>query len=184
MTSQLPDFPWQVVRTDLIELNGAHYLVVIDYFSRYPELIKLTSTTTLAVIPALKSVFARHGIPDILRSDNGPQYTAWETKEFANAYGFVMITSSPRYPQSNGIMERMVKSSEQLLTKTDDPHLALIVYGFTLLPWCTFSPLELLMERRLGTTMSQSTAQLTPHWNYIKKFCKADNLYKGTEEEL
>ena len=66
-----------------MELNGAHYLVVIDYFSRYPELIKLKSTTTLPVIQALKSVFARHGIPDILRSDNGPQYITRETKEFA-----------------------------------------------------------------------------------------------------
>ncbi|XP_062512805.1 uncharacterized protein K02A2.6-like [Corticium candelabrum] len=161
MTSQLPDFPWQVVATDLMELNGAHYLVVIDYFSRYPELIKLTSTTALAVIQALKSVFARHGIPDILRSDNGPQYIARETKEFAKAYGFVMITSSPRYPQSNGLVERMVKSIKQLLTKAEDPHLGLLAYRSTPLPWCTLSPSELLMGRRLRTTMPQSTAQLT-----------------------
>ncbi|XP_062502567.1 uncharacterized protein K02A2.6-like [Corticium candelabrum] len=115
MTSRLPDFPWQVVRTDLMELNGAHYLVVIDYLSRYPALIKLTSTTALAVIQALKSVFARHGILHILRSDNGPQYTAREIKEFTKAHGFVMITSSPRYPQSNGLVEQMVKSIKQLL---------------------------------------------------------------------
>ena len=41
--SQLPDSPWQVVGTDLFELKGAHYLLAVDYFSRYPELIKLTS---------------------------------------------------------------------------------------------------------------------------------------------
>ena len=161
MTSQLPDFPWQVVGRDLMELNGAHYLVAIDYFSRYPELIKLTSTTALAVIQALKSVFASHGIPDILRSDNGPQYIARETKEFAKAYGCVMITSSPRYPQNNGLVERMVKSIKQLLTNAEDPHLALIAYRSTPLLWCTLSPSELPMGRRLRTTMQQSTAQLT-----------------------
>ena len=148
-----------------MELNGAHYLVVIDYFSRYRKRVKLTYTTALAVIEALISAFARHGIPDILRSDNGPQYIARKTKELAKAYGFVMITSSPKYPQSNGLMERMVKSIKQLLTKADDPHLALLAYRSTPLPWCTLSPSELLMGRRFRTTMPQSTAQLTPHWD-------------------
>ena len=115
MSSQLPDSPWQVVGTDLFELKGAHYLLAVDYFSRYPELIKLTSITANAVIQALKSVFARHGTPEILRSDNGPQYTSQITKEFAKSYAFVIITSNPRYPQCNGLAERMVQSIKHLL---------------------------------------------------------------------
>ena len=74
--SPLPDYPWQVIGTDLFELKGASYLLVVDYFSRYPEIAKLTSTTSQAVITVLKSIFARHGIPEVIRSDNGPQYAS------------------------------------------------------------------------------------------------------------
>ena len=47
MTSELPKYPWQVMGTDLFELNKANYLLVVDYFSRYPEVLQLMSTTSL-----------------------------------------------------------------------------------------------------------------------------------------
>ena len=75
MPSELPAYPWQKVGTDLFLLNGATYVVIVDYFSRYPEVIKLASTTSRSVIVALQSTFARHGIPEIVVSDNGPQYS-------------------------------------------------------------------------------------------------------------
>ena len=95
MTSELPKYPWQVVATDLFELNKLNYLLVVDYFSRYPEVLQLTSTTSMSVISALKSVFSRHGIPEIVRSDIGPQYSSAEFMSFASSYGFHHLTSSP-----------------------------------------------------------------------------------------
>ena len=76
MVTPLPDYPWKVVGTDLFEKEGGHYLLTLDYFSRFPEVTKPTSTTSAAVIFALKAIFARHGIPEIVRSDNGPQYAS------------------------------------------------------------------------------------------------------------
>ena len=74
ITTHLPDYyPWQMVGTDLFELKGSHYLLVLDYFSRYPETTKLVSTTSPFVITALKA-FSRHGISETVRSDSGPQY--------------------------------------------------------------------------------------------------------------
>ena len=108
MTLELPKYPWQVVGTDLFELNKLNYLLVVDYFSRYPEVLQLTSTTSMSVISALKSVFSRHGIPEIVRSDNGPQYSSAEFMSFASSYGFQHLTSSPKFPQSNGQAERAV----------------------------------------------------------------------------
>ena len=70
--SELPDRPWQKVGADLFELKGESFLIVIDYFSRYVELCKLSRTTSPDVIVHLKSMFARHGIPELLKSDNGP----------------------------------------------------------------------------------------------------------------
>ena len=101
--TELPDYPFQVIGSDLL-----------DFFSTYPELIKLSSTTSINIIYALKAIFARHGIPEILSSDNGPQYSSHEMREFATTYGFTHITSSPRYPQSNDFAERMAKSVKQL----------------------------------------------------------------------
>ena len=87
ITSLLPEYPWKVVGTDLFELRGQQYLLVVDYFSRYPEVVKLTSTTASSVIAILKPCFARHGIPEIVRSDNGPQFSSREFTEFASSYG-------------------------------------------------------------------------------------------------
>ena len=79
INSVVPDRPWQIIGTDLLQLKGRTYLLVVDYFSRYIELALFSSSqTSQDVIQALKSMFARHGIPDSVRSDNGPQYCSAE----------------------------------------------------------------------------------------------------------
>ena len=147
----LPDYPWQVIGSDLFQVKNDHYLLTADYFSRYPEVTKLTSTTSAAVISALKAQFARFGIPEIVRSDNGPQYDSAEFADFAKLYGFTHQTSSPRFPQSNGFVERTVKTVKKLLRQSDDPCLVLLTFHSMPLPLCNLSPAELLMGRRLLT---------------------------------
>ena len=75
-------------RTDLLALDGTMYLLAVDYFSRYPEVVKLTSTTSQSAINALKSLFSRYGIPEEVVSDNGPQYDSHEFAAFAKSYSF------------------------------------------------------------------------------------------------
>ena len=72
IVTKLPDYPWQVVGTDLFE--GVHYLLTVDYFSRYPEVQLLKNTNSSMVIAIIKSVFTRHGTPEIVCSDNGPSF--------------------------------------------------------------------------------------------------------------
>lgn len=182
MPTPLPDYPWQMVGTDLFELKKHHYLVVVDYFSRYPEVLQLNSTTSISVIAHLKSIFARHGIPEIVRSDNGPQYASREFADFAETYGFQHITSSPRFPQSNGQAERMVQTVKQLLRNSDDPHLALLTYRATPMPWCERSPSELLFGRRIRTTLPLTQTSLTPNWNYLPQFKKDNQQFKETQK--
>ena len=90
--SDLPEYPWQKVGTDLFQFNGAAYLVVVNYFSRYPEVKKLSSTTSSSVIESLKTIFARFGIPEIVISDNGPQYSS---REFCQNIRFQSCDQQP-----------------------------------------------------------------------------------------
>ena len=97
------------IATDLFELKGVAYRLV-DYLSCLPEVAKLTSTTSATVISALNNIFSQYEIPEVLISDNGPQFIASEMKAFASSYSFEHITSSPHYPQSNVQAEHTVKT--------------------------------------------------------------------------
>ena len=110
MPTPLPTLPWQKVGVDLFEYKKSSYIIVIDYFSRFIEIAKLTSTSSTAVTTHMKSIFGRHGIPCCVMSDNGPQFSAATFSSFATEYGFTHYTSSPRYPQANGEVERGVRT--------------------------------------------------------------------------
>ena len=182
ISSSLPQYPWQKVASDLFHFKGKTYLLCVDYFSRYPEVVKLNNTTSKAVINTLKHIFAHHGIPEILYSDNGPQYSSVDMKEFASAYGFEHITSSPHYPRSNGLAERTVKTIKSLMKKSTDLNLLLLSYRSAPLHWCNLSPSELSMGRRVRTTVPQVSDQLTPQWNFLSEFRKQDNKFKKEQE--
>ena len=94
-------------------------------------------------------------------SDNGPQYASVSFSHFASEYGFDHVTSSPGYPQSNGAAERAVKTVKSLLTKNDDPYVALLAYRSTP-PENGYSPAELLMGHRLCTMVPVHSSQLIP----------------------
>ena len=113
--SQLPERPFQKVGTDLFGWKGQEFALVTDYFSHYCEIGVLRKSTSQEVIIYLKAILARHGIPETVISDNRPQYSSAEITE---DWGFIHITSSPKYPQSNGEAERMLQTTENLLTKS------------------------------------------------------------------
>ncbi|UYV70783.1 K02A2.6-like [Cordylochernes scorpioides] len=158
IVSDFPSRPWEKVGIDHFYLKGKYYLLIADYYSRFPELALLEDQTTHSTILHCKSIFARHGIPEEVRSDNGPQF-GLEFKKFAKEYGFHHITSSPRFPQSNGFIESMVKNIKNQLKKGRDPYLSLLGYRTAPLE-NGYSPAELCMNRKLRTTVPTSPVQL------------------------
>ena len=77
MPTSFPERPWQMIATDLFELNKLNYLIVVDCFSRYIEIAAMQKTTkSHEVIRALKEIFTRHRIPKEVRSDNGSQHAS------------------------------------------------------------------------------------------------------------
>ena len=157
----LPDRPWQRVGTELFSLKSGQYVTVVDYYSRYPEIAHLKNTDSAAVIDKLKSVFARHGVPEVLISDNGPQYSSAEFAEFARSYGFTHVTSSPKYPRANGAAERSVQTLKGILRKAEDPYKALLAYRSTPLE-NGYGPAELLFGRRIRNTIPALPDSLLP----------------------
>ena len=132
MSSEVPTRPWEIVSTDLFCLEGEDFLLIVDSYSQYIEIAKLSNTSSKKVIECTKSVFVRHGIPTLVKSDNGPQYTSAEYKQFSKAWGFQHTTVSPYHPQANGLAEKSVQIIKSLLKKAKadkkDPYLSLLEY--------------------------------------------------------
>lgn len=91
----------------LFEFRGIVYIIVIDYYSICIEIKRLGDQS---VITTLKELFAVHGIPDIIMSDNGHRFNEDAFRQFAAKYGFFHTTSSPRYAHANGEAERAVRT--------------------------------------------------------------------------
>ena len=117
MPSELPELPFQKVGTDLFEWKSQIYVLLVDYYSQYIEIALLKRPNVEEVIAHLKSMFARHGIPEQVVSDNGPQYSCDAFSEFAKEYQFQHVPSSPLYPEGNGEAKRAVKTIKSLLKK-------------------------------------------------------------------
>ena len=147
--------------TDLFEFKKSTYLLIVDYYSRWIEIARLGGTTSEEVIRVTSSIFARHGIPEVVVSDNGPQFSAEAYAKFAQTYGFEHVTSSPHYPKSNGEAERAVQTVKNLLKKSGDHYLALLAYRNTPLQ-CGYSPAQLLMSRNLRTTLPDIRERKVP----------------------
>ena len=161
-----------------IQLDGKNYLLVVDNYSRYPEIIQLTSTTSASIIQALKVIFASHGIPEEFISNNGPQYISQEFSNFSKEYDMIHQISSPHYPRGNGLAERTVCTMKQLLKKSKDHYLALLEYRNTPMSWCQMSPAQLLMGRRLRTLLPQTDDSLIAECHDMNEFRKKDREYK------
>ena len=150
-----------------IELKGSTYLLVADYYSRFVEVQKPTTTTSSNIITKLKAILARFWISPTLITEYGPQFGSQHMKEFANAYEFQHTTTSPYYPEANGLTERMVKTVKKSLEHSADTYKALLSYRVTPLPWCRYSQAEPLMGRRTRTDIPQLKDNLVPKWKRV-----------------
>ena len=157
----IPDRPWQKLGSDVFEHKGKPYLIVVDYYSKFIETALMRDKTAGTIVTHMKSIFARHGIPEELISDNMP-YNSREFKEFANDWGFTVTTSSPTYPQSNGLSEKAVQTVKRILKKTGDPYIGLLEYRNTPVTGMSYSPAQLLMSRTTRTKIPVAQELLKP----------------------
>ena len=111
----LPRGPWEKVSIDFAEVAGQYVLVVIDDYSRFPEVDVVHSTSAKAVIPKLDRMFAAYGVPHVIKSDNGPPFNGNEFSQFADYLGFKHRKVTPLWPEANGEVERFMRTFGKVL---------------------------------------------------------------------
>ena len=162
----IPTRQWAKVAVDLFVCNRQNYLIIVDYYSGFWEIEHLDSTVSSHVIRKMKMHFARYGIPDVVMSDNGPQFASEEYKRFSKTWKFELITSSPHHPRSNGKAENAVKAAKRLMMKAkkdgSDVYLALLDYRNTPTQGLETSPVQRLMSRRTKTLLPTTAKLLQP----------------------
>ena len=161
----LPERAWQHLHADFKgPIGGRYYFhVLIDQYSKYPEVDVVTSTSFKKLRPKLDRIFSAQGIPEKITADNGPPYPGHEMKDYASEMGFRMELLTPEDPQSNGFAEAFVRILCKLLhtsvAEGKDPrevlHKYLMHYRATPHPTTGVSPAEMLNNRKIRTKLPQ-----------------------------
>ena len=163
LSSDVPTGPWVRIGVDLFQLGRRHFVVAMDYYSKYIEISEISSQTSRAVVTKMKSMFARWGIPKTVVSDNGPCFASEEFSQFMKSCGINHTTTSPHYPQANGQAESGVKIAEKIV-RQEDPFLALLSYRATPTQATGQSPAQLMMGRKIATHLPVLEKCLKPCW--------------------
>ena len=161
---ELTTRPWEKVGIDIFTLDQREYLVCVDYYSNFTEIDYLQDQKAETVIHKLKMQFARHGIPDIVFSDQAAIFTGSQFKKFATKWSFIHTMSSSRHASSNGRAENAVNTMKKLMMKArkagEDPYLAILEFRNTPSQHINTSPTQRLFNRKTKTTLPTTTTAL------------------------
>lgn len=111
LMKEAPDYPFQLVSSDMFKFRGDDYLLIADHYSGFMDFKKVQNATSSEIILLLRQWFSVYGTPEIFESDGGTQYTSRQFREFATLWDFKHRVSSPHYPRSNGFAERNVQTA-------------------------------------------------------------------------
>ena len=158
-----PSQPWERIHIDFAgPFLGSMWLLIVDAHSKWPEVVKMSQTTSTRVLAVLLDQFARFGLPVEVVSDNGPQFKSEEFESFLTSLGVQHRTSAPYHPSTNGQVERFVQTFKNSLLAMDsclsvDERVFrfLTAYRNTRHATTNVSPAELLLGRSLRISLDQ-----------------------------
>ena len=176
MQPDLPTRPWEELGTDVFEFNGKKYLMIVDYYSRFPVIRLLSDMSSHTVCNHFTSVLAEYGLPTTIISDFGSQYVNERFKTKCQQRGITLCFSSLYHHQANSLAERTVGTCKSLLRKAlekdECPYTALWMYRTTPLDSQIPSPYELLFGHKPQTTLPSTRSAL-----------KSKHLYDDLHQE-
>ena len=173
--------PWIQLHADFAgPIKSKHYLVLVDSYSKWPEVSQMNSLNEPATINVLSDIFSHFGFPESLVTDNGPSFQSDEFQRFCMQHGIRHIFALSYHPQSNGLAEQFVDTFKRTLSKinegSEDKNIRnfLIHYRNTVHPSTNNSPVMLLRGRKLCSSLdsllpsapsSETTADLSFYFN-------------------
>ena len=121
--SPLPTCPWQELSVDFKEMStGGYLLVVTDDYTRYPVVDVISTVSFKVVEPRLNKIFSEFGIPEVLRTDNGPPFNGKDFANFARTLGFKHRKVTPLWPRANGEVERFMRTIKKTVEAAKVDH--------------------------------------------------------------
>lgn len=165
-----PSAPWKRVHIDFAgPFMQRMFLIIVDAYSKWMDVVMMTSTTSENTINALRYLFSSYGLPVEIVSDNGPQFVSEEFEIFLKENGVRHIRSAPYHPASNGEAERAVRTFKQAMknmaseTGTLHQKLAAFLLSYRTTPHTTTktTPGELFMNRKLRTRLDVVKPHMT-----------------------
>ncbi|XP_058038252.1 uncharacterized protein K02A2.6-like isoform X1 [Ahaetulla prasina] len=173
-----PQGPWSRIHIDFAgPFHGQTFLIVVDAYSKWLEILLMKTTTVEDVITVLRHLFVTHGLPDTLVSDNGPQFKATQFEGYLAEEGIRHVLLAPFHPATNGLAERFVRSAKEALSRISpgdwQSKIAIFLAVQHRTPCVTTgrSPSELLMGRRLRCPLDRLNPTYSP------------DGYQGTKEK-
>ena len=159
----IPAKPWQRLHIDFAgPYRGKMWMLVVDAYSKWPDVVMMESTTAETTIKHLQQIFATHGLPLQIVSDNGPQFTAESFQQFCMSRGIRHTTTAPYHPSSNGEAERFVQTFKLAMDKASPNTVTglrdcvvnfLACYRSTPHSVTNQTPSEMLFGRRIRTRL-------------------------------
>ena len=148
-----PDRPWVRLHIDYAgPYLGKWFLIVVDAHSKWLDVKIVNSATTTSIIDHLHSLFATHGLPEMVVGDNGSVFTSIEFQEFCSKNGIKHVKSAPYHPASNGLAERAVQTFKEAMKRADPQEVLSTRVSRFLFKYCLtphsitgISPAELLL---------------------------------------
>ena len=157
-----PGRPWSRIHADYVgPFQGKMFLLLVDAHSKWLEVLMVSAATSAVTIEKMRAVFAVHGLPETLVTDNGSVFTSSEFVEFTKKNGIHHIRSSPYHPASNGLAERAVQTFKAGMKKSStgsiETRLSRFLFQYRITPHTTTgrSPAEMLMGRHLRSHLDQ-----------------------------
>ena len=180
------DIPWSRIHMDYAgPLNGYYYLVIVDSYSKWPEVFKYKHSTATNTIRALNEVFSRLGVPNTIVSDNGMMFTASEFKVYCDSLAIEHITTLKYNLRSNGLAERFVDTFKRALKKakgfdTEEKNIQTFRMIYRITPSQNIkgnlSPAEIMYARKIRSVFDR----LLP--SRKKNYIKIKTNYKSYKE--
>nr|XP_037876654.1 uncharacterized protein K02A2.6-like [Bombyx mori] len=157
----IPEEVWERIHIDFAgPFEGSYWLVLCDALSKWVEIRPMKHINTRSLCLTLDNIFCTFGLPKMIISDNGPQFTSYEFKEYCTKQSILHVTSSPYHPRTNGLAERLVRTFKNRMASVDNTNLErrllefLFTYRNTPHSSTGKSPAEMMFGRQLNCILS------------------------------